>query len=104
MARFIGWRFPNYYPHALRVSGRAAFAMGKPKAAARYLERSIVAAEKLGARYDLARALLDAARIIPHRADDYRSRGRQLLAELGAVVPEAERLALQATLIRGSIG
>jgi hypothetical protein len=49
-----------------------------------------------------ARALLDASRIIPHRADDYRLRGRQLLAELGAEVPEAERLALQATSIRGS--
>jgi hypothetical protein len=44
-----------------------------------------------------SRALLDASRIIPHRADDYRLRGRQLLAELGAAVPEAERSALKAT-------
>ena len=55
-ARFIGWRYPNYWPHALRVSGRAAFALGKTRQAARYLERSIAAAEELGARYDLARA------------------------------------------------
>ncbi len=48
-ARFITWRFPNYHPHALRVSGRAAYALGKTKKAASYLERSIVAAEKLGA-------------------------------------------------------
>ncbi len=91
LARVVGWRFPNYHPHALRVSGRAAFALGKPKAAARYLERSIVAAEKLGARYDLARALLDASSVIPEKADDYRRRGQRLLEELGAAIPEAER-------------
>ena len=89
-ARFIGWRFPNYGPHALRVSGRAAFALGKTKKAADYFERAIVAAEKLGARYDLARAYLDASRVIPEKADEYRRRGQQLLDELGAVVPEAE--------------
>src|SRR5262249_52768889 len=91
-ARFVGWRYPNYHPHALRVSGRAAFAMGKPKKAARYLEKSIAAAQALGARYDLARALLDASRVTPSRADDLRRRGQALLHELGAAVPEAERL------------
>jgi len=91
-ARGIGWMYPNYGPHALRVSGRAAFALGKTKAAANYFERSIVAAEKHGARYDLARALLDASRVIPDRAGGYRRRGQQLLDELGAVVPEAERI------------
>ncbi len=89
-ARFIGWRYPNHGPHALRVSGRAAFALGKSKQAARYLERSITAAEKVGARYDLARALLDASLVIAEKADDYRHRGQQLLDELGAVVPEAD--------------
>jgi len=38
-----------------------------------------------------ARALLDASRVIPDRADDYRRRGQQLLDELGAAIPEAER-------------
>ncbi|WP_435011952.1 serine/threonine-protein kinase PknK (plasmid) [Tundrisphaera lichenicola] len=92
-ARFIGWLYPNYEAHTLRVSGRAAFAMGKTKAAANYLERAIVAAETHGARYELARALLDASRVIPERADEYHRRGEQLLDELGAVVPEAERIA-----------
>jgi tetratricopeptide (TPR) repeat protein len=91
-ARFVGWRYPNYWPHALRVSGRAAFAMGEPKKAARYLEKSIAAADALGARYDLARALLDASLVIPERSDLYRRRGQKLLDELGAVVPHAERL------------
>ena len=90
-ARCIGWIYPNYRPHALRVSGRAAFTLGKTKAAASYFERSIAAAEKLGARYDLARAYLDASLVIPEKADDYRRRGQQLLDELGAVVPDAER-------------
>ncbi len=91
VARFAGWLYPNYGPHALRVSGRAAFALGKTRQAARYLERAIVAAERLGARYDLARSLLDASRVIPEKAEDYRRRGQRLLDELGAVVPEAER-------------
>ncbi len=92
IARFFGWRYPNYRPHALRVSGRAAFAQGKARKAARYLQRSIAAGEALGARYDLARALLDASLVIPDKADEYRRRGQRLLEELGAVVPEAERL------------
>jgi hypothetical protein len=58
------------------------------------LKRAIATAESLGARYDLVRALLDASRVIPDRADDYRRRGQQLLDELGTVVPEAERLSL----------
>ncbi len=71
-ARFFGWRFPNYAPHALRVSGRAAYALGKSKKAAKYLERAIAGAEAMGARYDLARALLDASLVIPEKADEYR--------------------------------
>jgi serine/threonine protein kinase/tetratricopeptide (TPR) repeat protein len=91
VARFFGWRYPNYWAHALRVSGRAAHALGKTKKAAGYFEQSIAAAEKHGARFDLARALLDASRVIPEQGAEYRRRGEHLLAELGAVVPEAER-------------
>jgi serine/threonine protein kinase/tetratricopeptide (TPR) repeat protein len=90
-ARFMGRRFPNYGSHALRASGRAAYALGRTKKASRYFEEAITAAEKLGARYDLARAYLDAARVIPDKVRDYHRRGQQLLDELGAVVPEAER-------------
>ena len=92
LARYFGWTFPNYGSHALRVSGRAAYALGKTKKATKYFERAIVAAEKQGARFDLARALLDASLVIPEKADEYHRRGQQLLDELGAVVPEAERL------------
>ena len=89
-ARFIGWRYPNYRAHCLRVSGRSAFAIGNTRKAASYFERAIVEAERLGARYDLARAYLDASRVIPEKSEEYRRRGRQLLDELGAVIPEAE--------------
>jgi serine/threonine protein kinase/tetratricopeptide (TPR) repeat protein len=92
VARFFGWRFPSYEAHALRVSGRAAYALGKTQKAAGYFERAIAAAKKLGGHYDLARAFLDATRVIPEKADEYGRRGQKLLDELGAVVPEAERL------------
>ena len=82
-------------PMPLRVSGRAAYALGKTMKAAVYFERAIAAALELGARYDLARAYLDASRVIPEKADEYRRRGQQLLDELGAVVPDAERIELQ---------
>ena len=54
-------------------------------------ERSIAAAEKLGAHYDVARGYLDLARVVPGRSAEYQWRGQSLLEELGAVVPEAER-------------
>ena len=95
VARFVGWRYPNYGAHALRVSGRAAYALGKTKNSAGYFERAIAAALELGARYDLARAYLDASRVIPAKANEYGRRGQQLLDELGAVVPDAERIELQ---------
>ncbi len=56
--------------------------------------RSIATAENLGTRYDLARACLDASRDIPEKANDYRRRGQQLLDELGAAVPGAEKISL----------
>ena len=91
-ASFLGRLFPNLRRTRLRVSGRAVFGLGKTRQATRYLEQSIAAAEAHGARYDLARALLDASLVIPEKADEYRRRGHQLLDQLGAVVPEAERL------------
>ncbi|MHC5537444.1 ATP-binding protein [Singulisphaera rosea] len=102
VARFIGWRYPNYHPHALRVTGRAARALGKTKKSARYFERAITAAERLGAPYDQARALIDAACVIPDKADEYRRRGQMILDEIGAVVPEAEWLT--APLVGPNIG
>ena len=74
------------------MSGRAAYALGQTSKAAGYFERGIAAALKLGARYDLFRAYPDASRVIPEKTDEDRRRGQQVLDELGAAVPEAERL------------
>jgi hypothetical protein len=91
-AIWAGRRFPNLLPHALRSGGRAAWAIGKKSRSARLLQEAIDRAERLGARYDLARSLLDASRIIPEKAGLYRRRGLKLLDELGAIVPHAETL------------
>ena len=89
-AAWVGRFFPNCHPHALRILGRVAFASGRPNNARRYFDKSIEAATKLGAHYDLSRALLDSALAFPE-LEDRRQQGEQLLSELGAVNPEIER-------------
>jgi tetratricopeptide (TPR) repeat protein len=87
-----GTAFPNLVPHALRVGARLAWALGEHRRAVARIEQAIIRAGTQSMRYELARAYLDASHVIPEKADDYRRRGRQLLDELGAVVPEAERM------------
>jgi len=81
-ARFWGWRFPNYWPHALIASARAAYARGNATLAIKFLERSIAAAESLGARYDLARAHLDLARISSEKREASDRFARDILGQL----------------------
>ncbi|WP_339907220.1 ATP-binding protein, partial [Symmachiella dynata] len=88
-AGLAGRFFPNCHPHALRILGRVAFAKGRHKQARRYFDKSMEAATKLGARYDLARALLDSSLAFPE-LEDRRQQGETLLEELGAVIPEIE--------------
>jgi serine/threonine protein kinase/tetratricopeptide (TPR) repeat protein len=90
-SRRAGIVFPNLVPHALRVSARLAWARGDRGRAAALFHRAIDRAEAQCMRYELARSLLDASRVIPERADEYHHRGLRILDELGAVVPEAER-------------
>jgi len=90
-AIFFGKVFPGYLPHALRVRGRAAFARGSRKSALGYFRRAIHAATAIGARYDLARGHLDAARAGDPEAVEHERVGIGLLEELGAVRPEGER-------------
>jgi hypothetical protein len=89
-----GIAFPNLVPHNLRVGARLAWASGDCMKAVVLFHRAIACGEGQFMRYELARALLDASRVIPERADEYRRRSQQLLDELGAVVPEAERITL----------
>jgi tetratricopeptide (TPR) repeat protein len=88
-ARFFSNVFPNIRPHVLRVMGRYYFVKGKTNKARKYFEASIAAAEKLGARFEHARALDDSGRAFPELAER-RIQAREILAELDAVMPVAE--------------
>ncbi len=48
-----GRRFPNLLPHALRLRGRAAWALGKTQASVRLLHQAIDQSERLDTRYEL---------------------------------------------------
>lgn len=88
-ARFWGSRFPNYMPHAWRSSGRVATAAGQHTKATAYFRRAADVAEKLGARYDVARAYIDEARATG-QATARGEQGLSLLDELGGVLPISE--------------
>lgn len=89
-ARLLCGRFPNLRPHSFRVSGRAATANGKPKKALKYFDKAIATAEKIGARYEHARSLIDKSILDHPDAGTDRKRGLQMLEELGCVLPVAE--------------
>lgn len=88
-ARFFSFSYPNIRPHTWRSLGRLNYALGKKAKAKKCFERAIAAAEKIGAKYDLARALVDLGTAFPELAD-HRERGIAQLSELGAVMPQAE--------------
>ncbi|MCA9160133.1 MAG: hypothetical protein KDA72_17485, partial [Planctomycetales bacterium] len=88
-ARFFSLSFPNIRPHTWRSLGRLNFALGKPAKARKCFERAIVAAEKIGARYDRARALIDLSVVSPASAEQ-KAEGWSELDSLGATLPQAE--------------
>ena len=90
VAKFWAWRFPNYMPHALRVRGRAAWSIGRRKKAIVCFRRAIAVGENIGAQYDIARACIDLSKLDIDGQEGYKLRGRQLLDELGAVLPISE--------------
>ena len=67
---------------------------GKRKRAARYFTRAIAQAEKLGANYELARALIDRSWFVNETADSDRDRGLAILEELECVLPLGDQKAL----------
>lgn len=90
IARWFCGRFPTLRPHAYRVSGRTAFADARRRKAKRYFDEAVRSAEKVGAEYELARALIDRSWLGLPDADADRERGLALLQELNCVLPEAE--------------
>ncbi|MFN7842811.1 MAG: protein kinase domain-containing protein [Pirellula sp.] len=87
----LGFLFCSLRPHCTRVRGRLAVASGRNRKGARLFTKAIQVAEQSGARYELARALIDRSRL---RGKGFRvdyDRGCQLLNELGGVLPPKER-------------
>ncbi|QDU41281.1 Serine/threonine-protein kinase PrkC [Maioricimonas rarisocia] len=89
-ARLMCGRFPTLRPHCYRVSGRAAVAAGRVRKATRYFDKAIKSAERVGARYEMARTLIDKSWLKYPTASADRRRGLDLLGELHCVLPEAE--------------
>jgi tetratricopeptide (TPR) repeat protein len=89
--RFVAWRFPNIRPHAQRVIGRLQCVWGRPRRAKKYFEKAIAGSQKLGAEYDLARALLDLAAVDQQRCETLRAEAVEILKRIKAVIPYAER-------------
>lgn len=90
IAWFASFWFPNISPHTCRVLGRLNFASGNKKKAMRLFARSITLADRIGARYDKARTLLDQSLAGSATASEDRRHGIELLDALGAVIPQAE--------------
>lgn len=90
VAMFWAWRFPNYMPHALRVRGRAAWAVRKRKRAIAYFLRAAAVGRDIGARFDVARAYFDLSKVGGDEQADYRERATELISELGASLPLGE--------------
>lgn len=91
VARFCGWLFPTQTAFAFRVSGRLCAAKGKTKKALKYFDKAIAAAEKIGARYEHARALIDKSMLDHPNGMTDRERGLEMLRELECVLPVAEQ-------------
>ncbi|GAB5442415.1 MAG: hypothetical protein Fues2KO_27640 [Fuerstiella sp.] len=93
-ARRIGWLFPTARPAAFRASGRVAAAAGRTWKARRFFDRAISAAERMDARYELARALIDRSLLDGPEAAKDRRRGLAILDEIQCVLPLAEQAQL----------
>ena len=91
MARALGWVFPNCRPSAQRMSGRVAAAAGRLTMARRFFDKAIREAERMGALYELGRALIDRSVLGGAGADSDFCRGLEILDEIQCVLPLAEQ-------------
>ena len=89
-------------PGAYRLTGRYHWLSGNPAGARRWWERSLTAAEQLGARYELGLTLLEMGRRLGGRP--YVERAGSIFADLGASFESADarNLLLQGTARRSS--
>ena len=91
---FVRHRIPNISPSALRMSGRACAARGKTRKSIRYFEKSLAAAQALGAQYDFARSLIDLAAVSEEDRTKNRKQAIEVLKQLGVVLPNADQALL----------
>ena len=89
-AAFLYRTIPNHQPHILRVSGRAAMAMGKRRKAISKFEKAIRVAEKKSMDYQRAKCLLDLAAVKEEDRDKNRAEAIELLKKMESVIPRAE--------------
>ena len=90
LGRLLGRVFPGNLPYSYRMSARLALALGKKKRARKHFDRAIAVAEKIEAKYEYARSLVDRSQIDDPAATADRHRGIDQLESLGCVLPDAE--------------
>ncbi|MCA9146799.1 MAG: AAA family ATPase, partial [Planctomycetales bacterium] len=90
-SRLSLWVHGNLHSPIHRARGRAFYALGNRRRAVRSFQRAIQCAARLGADYDLARALLDLAAIDDTARDQHRREAVSLLKQQVSVIPYAER-------------
>lgn len=89
--QFFALSFPNIRPRMLRASARLNFALGKKAKAKKLFERAIAEADKLGAKYDHARALYDSNTAFPENRSR-KQQAQEILEAIRAVMPQTELL------------
>ena len=87
----MGLNFPSLRAHCTRVRGRLAASCGRKRKAERLFTKAIANAERCGARYEMARAFLDRAKVSPATAREDQAHGQRILQKLGCVLPPKER-------------
>jgi tetratricopeptide (TPR) repeat protein len=88
-ARIMSQFYPNIGPHRFRVDGRFHIVKEHKTRALKLFERAITEADRIGAKYEKARTLIDLGIAFPDRGE-CKQQGLDLLNELGAIMPEAE--------------
>ncbi|XZE56294.1 protein kinase domain-containing protein [Planctomycetaceae bacterium SH139] len=89
LAKIMSYSYPNIGPHRFRVEGRFHIVKDNKTRAFKLFERAITEADRIGAKYEKARTLIDLGVAFPYRAECIQQ-GLDLLDSLGAIMPEAE--------------
>ena len=89
-SRIVGLVFPNLKVHASVSPAERALPLEIPGKARSTLTKQLRQAQKIGAKYEQARATIDKSMLDYPEAKTDRQRGLELLESLGCVLPDAE--------------